>query len=206
MIRTMRLLLALAAIAEMVGLAGQAEASSITYTETTLGTGSLGGTSFVDVAVTLVATADTSNVFQFAPGVYGVYDSSLTVSVGGIGTATFTNNPSTPATYSVPLVPFAGQTVVNNGDILICYSTAFSTYDLTTSIGPITGTSGVSGNPNQTTLGDFILASAGDVTFTAVTAAVPEPSAIILAGTGILVGFGARTRRRTNATPLRPKS
>jgi len=82
-------------------------------------------------------------------------------------------------------------------DILDDVNNAFATYALTTSIGPIVGSSVVNINSSfGTTGGAFILTSAGDATFTAT---IPEPSTWAM----MLIGFAglayAGYRRATRA-------
>jgi PEP-CTERM motif len=73
---------------------------------------------------------------------------------------------------------------------------------MTTSIGPIVGTSDINaGLSFATTGGAFVLTSAGDTTFTATTTTIPEPStwammALGFAGLGFL---GYRKTRSGNA-------
>src|SRR5262245_30465233 len=58
----------------------------ITYSESVLASGSLGGVAFTDARLTLSLVSDTLNVIQFR------YNAGIaTVDVAGIGTATFTN-------------------------------------------------------------------------------------------------------------------
>jgi len=66
-----------------------AKADGIVVTDTTVGSGSLDGTVFINALVTLTLVGDTTNVtgttvFQL-PG-------TATVSVGGVGSDTFTDN------------------------------------------------------------------------------------------------------------------
>ena len=78
--------------------------------------------------------------------------------------------------------------------VLQTINAAFVSYDLTTAIGPLSGSSSInSGEAFRTTAGDFILFSIGDSTFTATTnaAAAPEPSTLCLAGLGALGLFGS---------------
>jgi hypothetical protein len=82
-------------------------------------------------------------------------------------------------------------------DILDTVSSAFSAYGLTTSIGPVTGSS-VINPPNSfgTDLGLFQISSAGNATFTAaIGAATPEPGTAALLGLG-LVGLATLVCRK----------
>ena len=134
-----RFVLATAVLGLVVGAAGRAEAASVTYTETFVGSGSLGGTEFAFALVTLVATADTNNVFSVSNPSFTVYEvnnASTTVTVSGIGTGTFTGNTSTSDTQ-YDGSSFAGFTDDSVSLIVAVGGSAFSTYDLTSSIGPI---------------------------------------------------------------------
>jgi heme A synthase len=166
----------------------------ITYTQIATGSGSLGGTSFTNAVVTITAIADTADIILSDPSdrFYKVTNESTTVDVAGLGSATFTD-----AIYTgvVQLFQVAGFSDPKSEDILDTQSPAFSTYNLSTSIGPLAGTTVI--NPGfsfPTTAGDFIFnsANANDSTFQATlgTASIPEPSSLILASTAALAGLG----------------
>ena len=175
------------------------EAGPITYTETATGSGSLGGASFTNALVTITAIADTADIILSDPSdmFYKVTNMSTTVDVAGIGSAMFTD-----AIYTgvVQLFQVAGFSDPKSEDILDTKSSAFSTYNLSTSLGPLSGTTVI--NPGfafPTTGGDFVFNSAnanGDSTFQATLASIPEPSSLILAGTAALAGLGLYSRRR----------
>ncbi len=171
-----------------------ASAGPITYTQIATGSGSLGGTSFTNAVVTITAIADTAGIILSDPSdkFYEVTNESTTVDVAGIGSATFTD---TIYTGVVQLFQVAGFHDINSEDILDTGSPTFSTYNLSTSIGPLAGTTII--NPGwsfPTTAGAFIFTSANenDSTFQATlgTAPIPEPSSLILAGIAALVGLG----------------
>lgn len=182
----------------------------ITITETVVASGSLGSATFTDAQVTLQGVGDTVDVFQQTPNFYVVPLSTFTVLVSGVGSATMTGVSALScwanACLSAPPFPnaAAGFGVPSAGrDVLDIVSAAFDGYDLTKSIGPITGPSLINaGFTFDTSGGLLVLQSAGGVTFSASVevVAVPEPSSAVLLALGLLVGLTAvrfhRHRRR----------
>ena len=130
----------LAGLAALIGLwtgaTGRVEAETITYMESTVASGTLGLQSFTDAMVALTFVGDTTNVTNPSPLLYVNSVGTATVTVAGIGTATFTD----------PIQVFDDQTyaagftdVTINGDILDQAGGFQVTYDLKTAIGPVTG-------------------------------------------------------------------
>lgn len=189
-------------------LGGVTSAAPITYTETLTASGTLGGTVFTDALVTVTLTGDTSNVTA-GPVPYTdvlVNPGSATVSVSGLGTGTFTDSIviistlTDTAIFGEPAVLFLDYS--SGTGIVLQTGSAFTTYDLRGPLGPLSGQGGVASGSAvtpifPTTAGDLTWAvgqSSGTSTFTA-TGGVPEPTSIMLFGTGLLGLIGLRSRR-----------
>jgi len=185
-------LLLVVGLALLVFGAGQAFASSITYTEQATASGTIGTSSFFDVFVTITMVGDATNVI----GGSGFFQNSgtMTIDIPGIGLATFTGNTAVFDNQGAATVGMADYTL--GGSILDTVDGAFATYDLMTPIGPITNASFYRPDLTYgTTLGGLNFTQMSDSTFTAST--VPEPSSLLLLGTGAL-GLAGLIRRKLN--------
>ena len=161
-----------------------ASASTVYFTETIANAnGVLDGTAFTDETVTIVLTGNTSTITHVG-GTY--YDSgTATVSVSGGGTDTFTNAVEV---FDDQTTHVAGIADVGGALVLDTDNAAFTTYALSTSIGPLGGGSqGNSGTSYATTGGSFKFTSPLNIDhpsdFTA--DLVPEPGTLGLLGSGI---------------------
>ena len=177
-----------------------AQAAPIIYTETATASGTLNGVPFTDSALVLTYVGDTANVSSLLPGLlqdangialFSVADVGAGIFTGGLamslsnntrGAAGFVANTTNPNQNSVsPNGPIGFA----QGVILATYNPAvFTTYDLTTALGPVTGPAifdeHASAGPVifPTTAGNLSLTSASDVTYTA--RLVPEPASLAL--------------------------
>lgn len=171
------------------------QASPITYSLTSTATGTLGLSSFTDAVVTVTLTGDTANVMPFGPIVFNT--GAATVSVGGLGTATFTDpieifsTLNDLAIFGVPAVVILDGPIGPGTGILLQTGSVFSSYDLRGPLGPVSGPGGVASGSHMTpifptTAGDLTWAigqSLGTSTFTAIV--TPEPGTMFLLGSGL---------------------
>jgi hypothetical protein len=198
----------LVVLAVTVILSVIASAAPITYTLTTTATGTLGASPFTDALVSVTLTGDTSNVTAGPPPFTDVVvnPGSATVSVSGIGTGTFTDSIVIVDTLSDTTV-LGGPAVLildntSGTGILLQTGSVFTSYNLQSSLGPITGSGGVASGSHMTpifptTAGDLTWAvgqSLGASTFTAST--VPEPTSLTLFSVGLLGLTGVWFRRK----------
>src|SRR5581483_4112687 len=112
-----RLVLATAAVV-LLSSATQMRANPITYTISSMVSGTLGASSFTDALVTLTLTGDTANITP-GPAPFTDVDvntGAATVNVAGIGTASFTDSVvivdtlSDTTIFGVPAVLFLDNT------------------------------------------------------------------------------------------------
>jgi hypothetical protein len=188
-----RLALALVSVG-LLAASSRAEADTITYTETVVATGFLGGSVFANDLFTFTFVGDTTNVTS-TPGVlFQNLVGTATVSVNGM---TFTlTSPSEVADGVTSGVASIGEGFA----ILSVANSAFTTYDLTTSIGPITGTAFVSNSSFATSGGSLLLTTpARTATFQA--SVVPEPASSLMMCLGIACVAAVRLR----SSPGRPE-
>ena len=202
-----RFALAFAAVV-LFGSICEIKASPISYTLSSVVSGTLGGSSFVDALVTVTLTGDTANVMP-GPAPYTdtvVNFGSATVDVSGIGKATFTDSIeigdtlSDTALFGVPAVLILDSTTGTG--ILLQTGSVFTTYNLRSSLGPVSGTGGVASGSQvtpifATTAGNLtwtVGQSLGTSTFTAV--ATPEPGTLGFLGAGLVVVVWRRFKQR----------
>ncbi len=167
-------------------------AATLTYTEQTIATGSLGGTAFTNALVTLSLTGNTAAITEPLTNVFAIVDPA-TVAIGGLGTASFTDQIQVVDNETVGVAGFGD--ISAGFAIQATNNAAFATYNLGTAIGPVSGsTTFNSGQSFATDRGAFILTSVGGSTFTASAASVPEPveaapAALTLGAVLVLAGM-----------------
>ena len=206
------ILVAALTMSAVLGWAAPTQAAPITYTETSMASGTLGGTPFTNALVTVELTADTSGVIEPVPGVF-VNQGTATVMIDGLGTATFNDPNGYAAVFfsNGPGVAFfddAAHFPSSGTAIFGLLDASLAGYDLQSAFGPVTGTgTGLATEPNgspvafSTTAGNLLLTDGGDpvtltVTVGPVPTAVPEPASLSLLAVGALGAMTARRRRQ----------
>ena len=192
---------------------GAAQATTITYTETSIASGSIADPSdpsktivFTDALLTLHAVGDTANVQLFMGSWINIIN-SMDLTIEGVGPVTFT--AAVNFVFAQPGDPTKGKSAgggfaTGGIDILGTINSSFATYDLTTAFGPITDIGDFFSCVScvGTNLGNLDLTSLnGDTTFTATISQTPLPAALPLFATGFgaLGLFGWRRKRKAQA-------
>jgi hypothetical protein len=174
-----RLALALVSAGFLTSASSRSEAGMITYTETVQATGILGGSFFSNDLLTFTFVGDTTNVTGTPGGLYQNRVGTATVSVNGM-TYTLTS-PSEVADDQM-----GGSASIGEGfAILGVQNTAFNAYDLTTSIGPITGSTLFMPGPSFATSGGSLSLFAVAQTATFQASVIPEPASLLMMCLGI---------------------
>ena len=188
----------------LVLVASNVKADPITFVHQGAGSGSIGGTPFVNASFTIVALGDTSTRSSFG-NAYFIDHSSASITIDGVGTFNFSSGTRTFVNSVVGVVGFsrAGWDGIDlftgPGD------PACATWDMFSSIGPITGVgnlwwwavpqAGVFASTGQLMFND----GSGPARFTATVGSVPEPTSLTLLGLGIGAALARRLRRRNRS-------
>jgi MYXO-CTERM domain-containing protein len=145
------------------------------------------GQSFTDRAVTITARSLTELVTPWSDG-YKTNTSGVTVTIEGYGLFGVTSDT---AVWVGNTFGRSGFGIRNSSDILSLGNSAFDTWNIQSSLGPITSP-GVFAEGNLGTVGGFVkLTGSTAMTFTATV--VPAPGAVALVG---LAGLAGSRRRR----------
>ena len=145
------------------------------------------GQSFTDRAVTITASSLTELVTPYSDG-YKTNTSGATVTIEGYGLFAVTSDT---AVWVGNTFGRSGFGIRNSSDILSLGDSAFDTWNMQSSLGPITRTGVFAGGNLGTTFGAVRLTGTTAMTFSATV--VPAPGAVALVG---LAGLAGSRRRR----------
>jgi len=183
---------------------GNAIASLITFTHESNGSGSINGIAFTDTNFVITAVGHTENrQLREVTSTWFIDHDLASIDISGVGTFDFVTNTRTFVSNSISLVGFshAGE---SGADLLSGprNDAAFSTWDMLTSIGPVSGFAILAQweVSEVVTTGGVLVFNAGGsggppVTFTAVVSEVPVPAAVWLFCSGIIGLIGIARRK-----------
>jgi hypothetical protein len=178
-------------------MASDALSAPIVFTYKGRGVGKIQNRPFSEVDFTITAFGDTSNrQTEYAPyPIYSIRHNSASISLDGMGTYQIT---SETLTFSNTMLPGPGFEVNGYGDVLDGpVASVFSTWNMLSSIGPISGQTWTFGIPVMTTGGELDFDTrnlTGTGSFQATV--VPEASTLALFGIGVIGLLAYAWRRR----------
>jgi len=191
-----------AALATVVGLAGQGQAAFITYTFSGTGTGDLGGSGFSNAPFRVTIQGDTTDISLLEPGILDIVNLPATIEIAGLGVAAFSNPVYVFNNQTNRVVGFGDYSFMDfQGDFWGQFSSPLATYGLDTSYGPITTSASTFAIFADTDRGFLSVEQIGPATFQATVVAVPEPSSVALFSLGLV--YLARPRRLVGAISAR---
>jgi hypothetical protein len=177
-----------------------AHADSITFTETITLSGSLDGTPFNSALVTFTVVGNTANSSNGGSGTVYRLPGVTTVNVAGVGSDTLSDASTGVSDNQTSGLAGVADFTTHVGLVFTIDPSVFDTYFLTTSIGPVSGSSEVSLFTFATTGGDLVITSgASTATFGAVEA-TPEPPSWFMLVIGLLALGGVR-KLKLQTTP-----
>jgi hypothetical protein len=191
-----------------------AQASTFTYTQTAIATGSLGAVSFTDSLLTISLSNGYQNGTSSCQGGTNnctYEDGTATVTVSGVGTATLTDALIDAYVNRTGGVGRVGAAGISDEDldapggnaIFNTTSSVFGTYYLDVPIGPITGAVAyINPDPIPTTLGDLQITSILNNTSTFSVTETPLPGSLSLLASSLgAMGLLGWRRKRKAAVP-----
>ena len=177
----------------------QARAQNLlTCTWAGIGSGTIGTTQFNNDAFTITTVGNTANIVPIYAGAGLSLDAiSSSIILSGVGTFSFTSGTRT--FVNVGIAGFSRGGISGNDLLYSAKSAAFNSWNMLSSIGPISGT----GELQQWTLSPAVTTSDGtlvfdtafpSIVFQATVSPVPEPGCYgVLAGAGMFFfSFGGR--------------
>lgn len=187
-------------VAFVTAFATNVKADLITYTYQGVGSGSIGGTPFTDTTFTITAQGDTSARVTIAPD-FSIQNTAASITIGALGTFNFitatrffVNNTSIGPNPSVGFSITTGPDIFDFGP-----QPVFATWDMTTSIGPISGINGYTLTPSNygtlnTSGGVLAFLSGTGIPTSFEATVVPEPAPLLLLGSGLIGLAGLRRK------------